>query len=127
MQEVVIGDSSAITKCSLWEDDIDSLSIGCSYVLKNFDVHEFASKKYITKMVGCDIIPVSNIGVIAVKPDEVDNGEINNVQIVAIPQLTCMCSKARVESSNPPFGHCSKENCNMYLQDATICQITIHE
>ena len=77
---------------------------------------------------GCNIFPVSNISVIVVKPDEVDDRKINNVQIVALPQLTkyksCMHCKARVESSNPPFGRCSKENCNMY-QKYDVCKMQL--
>ena len=129
VQEVLVGDSSGVTRCSLWEQDMDSLSVGSSYLLKNFEVHEFASKKYITKARhGCEIIPIEDIGDVADKPSEVQDEEIKNAQIVGVPQLTkyksCLRCKARVEPSDPPFGRCSKEDCQMY-QRYDICKIQL--
>ena len=130
MQEVLVGDSSDVTKCSLWEQDIDTLSVGSSYLLKNFEVHEFASKKFITKAKhGCEIVPVPDIiGDIANRPSEIEDEEIKDAQIVGIPQLTkyksCLRCKARVEPADSPFGRCSKDDCQMY-QRYDICKMQL--
>ena len=58
-----------MTRCSLQEQDMDTSSVGSLYLLKNFEVHKFASKKFITKAKhGCEIIPIPDIGDIANRP-----------------------------------------------------------
>ena len=49
IQEVIIADSSTYSKCTLWEDDIGSLAVGSSYLLKKFHVRDYGSKKFISK------------------------------------------------------------------------------
>ena len=103
--------------------------VGSSYMLKNFEVHEFASKKFITKgKYGCEVIPILDIGEIAKRPNEVEDEEITNAQIIGVPQLmkykSCLRCKARVEPSDPPFGRCSKDDCQMY-QRYDICKMQL--
>lgn len=129
MQEILVGDSSGTTRCSLWEQDIDTLSVGSSYLLKNFEVHEFASKKFITKTKhGCEVVEIPDIGDTANKPTNVEDEEIKDAQIVGVPQLTkyksCLRCKARVEPADSPCGRCSKEDCQMY-QRYDICKMQL--
>ena len=46
LEEVIIADSSTT---SLWEDDIGSLAVRSSYLLKKFHVRDYGSKKFIFK------------------------------------------------------------------------------
>ena len=120
----MVADSSGITKCTLWENDIGLLKQGASYMLCNFIVREYACKKFISKAKeGSDIISIDDIGEvtqIALTEDQ----QVHNGQIVGIPQLhkyrSCLRCKARVEPCNPPFARCSKEDCQMF-QRYDIC------
>ena len=129
VQEILVGDSSTVTKCSLWEQDIDTLSVGSCYLLKIFQVHEFASKKFVSKAKeGSEAIPIPDIGNIVNRPTQVQDEQITNAQIIAVPQLTkhksCLRCKARVEPGEPPFGSCSKEDCQMF-QRYDICKLQL--
>ena len=116
VQEVLVADLSTVTRCSLWEQDMGTLSVGSSYLLKNFEVHEFVSKKFINNSKqGCEIVPIPDIGKVAKRPTESQDEEIQNSEIVGVPQLTKyklgLHCKARVEPSDSPFGRYSKKDC----------------
>ena len=77
---------------------------------------------------GRKIIPIPDIGDIANRPSEIQDEEIENAQIVGVPQLSkyksCLHCKARVEPSDPPLGCCSKDDCEMY-QHYDICTMQL--
>ena len=122
IQEVIIAGSS---KCTLWEDDIGSLAVGSSYLLKKFHVREYASKKFISKArEESEIFAIYDIGVTASSNEDPQPAEIHSALIVGVPQLdtykSCLRCKARVEPANLPLGRCSKDECQM-LQRYNVC------
>ena len=62
----IIADSSTTSKWTLWEDDIGSLAVGSSYLLKKFHVRDYGSKKFISKARDdSQILAIYDIGVTA--------------------------------------------------------------
>ena len=47
-RDVIVSDQTASAKVVLWEEHVDSLQEGKSYLLKNFHVKEFKSKKHLS-------------------------------------------------------------------------------
>ena len=81
-------DSSTSSKCTLWEDDIGSLAVGSSYLLKKFHVCEYASKKFISKArEESEIFAIYDIGVTASSNEDPQPAEIHSALIVGVPQL----------------------------------------
>ena len=100
IQEVIIADSSTSSKCTLWEDDIGSLAVGSSYLLKKFHVREYASKKFISKArEESEIFAIYDIGVTASSNEDPQPAELHSALIVGVPQLdtykSCLRCKAR--------------------------------
>ena len=69
-QEIIIADNSALSKISLWEENIGKLEAGKSYKLENFMVREYASEKFLSMgREGSRIEAIADIG------DIKDDGE----------------------------------------------------
>ena len=101
MQEVIIADSSTSSKCTLWEDDIGSLAVGSSYLLKKFHVRDYGSKKFISKArEDSEILAIYDIGVTASSNEHPQPAEIHSAKIVGVPQIdtykSCLRCKGRV-------------------------------
>ena len=78
----IIGDSSTTSKCTLWEDDIGSLEVG-SYLLKKFHVHDYRSKKFISKArEDSEILAIYDIGVTASNKEHPQPAEIHKIGFV---------------------------------------------
>lgn len=101
-QDVIV-DSSGSCKCVLWEEKIESLNEGDSYLLKNFVVQEYGTKYSSMAKEGCEIVAVKDIGE-TVDDDEVlqdENEVLTNAEIVGVASLeqykSCLRCKGRVE------------------------------
>ena len=125
-QDVFVADHTGSIRVCLWNDSINSLQKDHSYKLTNFTVREFHSTKYLNMpKSGTDITPIADVkDVVDAPPKQEETTTINNVQIVGVPALNiykaCLQCKARVEPCTPPFGKCSKEDCNM-IQRYDLC------
>ena len=96
-----------------------------SYTLKSLLVKEFASTKFLSMARdGSEIVSIPDIGEVLSDSDDDQNETITNVQIIGVLQLdsykSCLRCKARVESTTPPLGRCTKSDCAM-LQRFDIC------
>lgn len=128
-QDVIVADHYGTAKLVLWEDKVDSLEENESYTLKNFVVREYKAKKYLSMpKEGWSVVKINDIG--EVEDPESDSetttnkAEVNNAQIIAVPQLdrykACLRCKARVEPVSPPLGICSKSECGL-MQRYDLC------
>ena len=96
-EEVTIAYSS-IYIFQMREDDIGRLAVGSSYLLKKFHVHDYGSKKFISK--AREDLAIYDIGVTASRNEHPQPAEIHSAQIVGVPQLdtykSCLRCNARV-------------------------------
>ena len=112
----------------VWRDvHIDTLVEGRCYLLKNFVIREYASRKFLSMAKeGSAVIPIGDIGATVEDDNLAEDGseELSNAQIVGVLHLdrykSCVRCKARVEPSNAAFGRCSRQECAM-LQRFNVC------
>lgn len=120
-QEISVADQSSTAKVTLWEEQVGSLKEGASYQLEGFVVKEWGGVKYLSFGGESKILPIDDIVFVKVSNTE---KTIEDVQIMAVPQLhcykACLRCKARVESVDDTNGRCSKEDCRM-LQILDFC------
>ena len=125
-QNVFVADQTGSIRVCLWDNHIDTLKQGHSYNLTNFTVREFRSKKYLNMpRSGAEIKAINDLGSVSEMPlEEEETITIQNVQVMGVPSLNmykaCMQCKARVEPLTPPFGKCSKQDCDM-IQRYDLC------
>ena len=125
-QDVFVADQTGSVRVCLWNNYINSLKQGESYNLTSFSVREFRSKKYLNMpRSGAEIAAINDLGSISeAPPEEEQKTTIENVQVVGVPTLdmykACLQCKARVEPLTPPFGKCSKRDCDM-IQRYDLC------
>lgn len=120
-QDIVIADSSTTARLTLWEERINSMDEEESYALQNVVVRQFRDRKYLSMAKnGSTIKHIEDIGEVAEYDPEIDDDkgqkrDINKASIIAVISLdtykSCLACKARVESTSPPLGRCSK--CSM--------------
>ena len=115
-QEIVVAEETGMERCTLWEENIDTLVEARCYLLKNFVIR---SRKFLsTAKEGSAVIPIRDIGA-TVEDDnlaEDKSGELSNAQIVGVLHL----DRWRVEPSDAAFGRCSRQECAM-LQRFDVC------
>lgn len=126
IQEAIIGDATATAKCTLWEASVGSLQPDSCYLLKQFNVQEFNSKKFLSiQKQGSNILHLEDIGLVADPEEEEPEEKLINTYIVGVPKLDCykccLRCKARVEPSDTTIGRCSKPDCGM-LQRYDVCR-----
>ena len=117
-QDLIVADSTGLTKLALWEKDVGTMQKQHSYSLVNVIVREYKSKKYLSKPKdGAVITTIDDIGDVQESDSETDEPQphetrLSNVWIIGVPQLdsykSCLMCKARVEPMEPPLGRCSK-------------------
>ena len=116
-QEVVVSDSTATAHLTLWEDNVDTMEEESCYSLKAIVVRQYEDfPKYLSMARnGSTIDPISDIGTFV--PYDSDNEddqrrELDCATIIAVIHFGtykgCLVCKARVESTNPPLGRCTK-------------------
>ena len=120
MQDVLIADKSSTARVTLWEENVGIMQQGRSYTLKNFVVRVFQSVKYLTMGgEGAELIPIKDIGAVALQSDSSDpdcEAVLHHVSIVVLHLDTvraCLNCKGRVEPQTPPLGKCSRPDCQM--------------
>ena len=64
-QGVSISDASGSAKLVLWEEDIDCVRAGKSYIIKNLIVRVYLGSKYLSKGVSTNIQQISDIGIVS--------------------------------------------------------------
>ena len=127
-QDVIVGNSSATGKVTLWENNIDSLQEQASYTLENFVVCEYNNyycSKYLGMgLQGSQIIPIGDIGNVKQAEEATTSSEILNAVIIGVSHLSnhklCLRCNAQVEPSTSSMGRCTKPECAM-LQRYYIC------
>ena len=107
MQDVLIA------RVTLWEENVGRG--------EHFVVRVFQSVKYLTMGgEGAELIPVKDIGAVALQSDSSDpdcEAVLHHVSIVGVLHLdtvrACLNCKGRVEPQTPPLGKCSRPDCQM--------------
>ena len=100
-QDVSISDASGSAKLVLWEEDIDCVRAGKSYVMKNLIVRVYLGSKYLSKGVSTNIQQISDIGIMSSTSSTSDSAEETaeyNSQLLSVFQ------------SWKPTEHASNEN-----------------
>ncbi len=124
VQDIIVADATGTSRCTIWENDVGSLSEGKSYELKRFIIREFENKKYLSKGQEGSFKEIKDIGPTEIYMEPVTEFTIEKAEIVAVQQLdkfrSCLRCKARVEPLRNNLGRCSKEDCQM-LQKYTTC------
>ena len=64
-QDVLISDASGSAKLVLWEEDLDCVRAGKSYIIKNLIVRVHLGSKYLSKGVSTNIQQISDIGIVS--------------------------------------------------------------
>ena len=118
-QDVTVADHHSVAKVVLWESNIGKLQEHSSYTLKDFVIHEYACSRFLGfSQDGSEIHPLPDIGVIQ-QLDWGEDGleELCDARIIAIMQLDvhrgCLRCRAHVQPEQPPYGRCSKLECQM--------------
>ncbi len=123
VQDIIVADATGTSRCTIWENDVGSLSEGKSYELKRF-IREFENKKYLSKGQQGSFKEIKDIGPTEIYMEPVTEFTIEKAEIVAVQQLdkfrSCLRCKARVEPLRNNLGRSSKEECQM-LQKYTTC------
>ena len=126
-QEVVVADSTENATLTLWEKDIDTLTLKKSYSLKKMYVRIFNNTHYMSLPPhGATVTEIDDIG--DVKDVPCDNLEqtITDGSIIAVKDLqefrTCLACKGKVlpQEKCATIGTC--QNCNM-VQKISKCGI----
>ena len=113
-QDFILADTTATTRLTLWEDKIDSLTLGKSYRLTNAVVRTWSNSTYLSlPREGSSIEQVPDIGDVAdFDSEEEQIQELRSPIIIAVPLFntykSCVSCKARVESTTPPLRRCSR-------------------
>ena len=132
-QDVIISDDTGTARLTLWENKVNSLDEDLSYALRNVTVRQFRGQKYVSfPRTGSSVEEIPDIGdVVDYDPDS-DDGlsqlrQLTNAVIIGVLSLdsykSCFSCKARVESTSPPFGRCTK-CCIMVRMDKCGDQLT---
>lgn len=99
-QDVIIADDSHEAKLTLWEDQVDSVSLGRSYLLSQYVVRIYQGEKYISRGENSQFEPIEDIGLVAYTLQN-QYLTLYHVTILGVPELdcykVCMKCKARVE------------------------------
>ena len=130
-QDVIICDQSGTTTIQLWEENIDLLEEGKSYILKAFRVAEYDDEKYLaTSRDISEVLPIQDIAD-AVDPTPTETTTDSNLITIDNPKLAavykletfkmCIRCHSRVEPGVAQLGRCSKTGCAV-LQDYTLCE-----
>lgn len=64
VQELLIGDNSALIICSIWQDSIGTMQVGKSYHQENFMVRDFGQRHISQTIEGSKITEIEDIGVV---------------------------------------------------------------
>ena len=124
-QDITVADDTSTARLTLWQENVDTLTINGSYHLSGMVVREFQTQKYLSMArIGTEIKEIEDIGDVIAQPHDgtTECFEITDATIIGVIQLdsynSCMNCKARVETINAPNGNCSK--CSM-LQRVDKC------
>ena len=112
-QDIVVCDSTGIGRLTLWEEMIDSLNEGTSYLLRNVIVRQYRDEEYLSMAKsGSSIVKIDDIGNVDYKPKDNSQCRVLDVTVVGVLQLDlkkiCINCKGRVESMSGQLGRCSK-------------------
>ena len=128
-QDVIISDKTGTT-VQLWEENLDLVQEGKSYILKAFRVAEYSNVKYLAMSRELsEILPTEDItDTVQLSPTHTATNStsitIENPRIAAVYKLEtikmCIRCHSRVEPEAPPLGRCTKQGCYT-LQDYTLC------
>ena len=137
-QDMTVSDSTATARLTLWEEKVNSMDEDISYSLQNVVVRQYRGKKYLSLgKTGSTIEEIKDIGEVVdynIDSDIEDAGrELRNATIIGVVSLTsyvsCLGCKARVESTSPPLGRCTKcsmmqrmDKCNEQLSAKVVIE-----
>ena len=112
-QDITVADSTSMSRLTLWQENVDTLTQNQSYHISNMVVREHQNQKYLSMAcIGTTIEPIDDIGDVVPLSDGSQQLEITDATLIGVIQLhsyqACMKCKARVERVNPPIGNCSK-------------------
>ena len=117
-QDVTVADCTDNSRLTIWEDRMNTLDKGASYTLKNIVVRLFRDKKYLSfPRCGLSVIKIPDIGTVEEDGHNSDADKSTTYRlikacVIAVVLLdsykSCISCRARVETTEPPLGRCSK-------------------
>ncbi len=131
-QDIIVADSTNVTRFTIWEDYVNQLKMDESYILKSVTVKKFRDVKYLSmSMTGSMIEKIDDIGDIAQFYDEpqlhYEDARIHSDSIIGVQHFDsyklCITCKVKVEQTTSTFGRCTKclmlqklDKCNVQIQ-----------
>ena len=113
-QDLAISDETGTARLTLWQDTIDSLTVGTSYSLQGLQVRSFKDKKYLSEpKSGFEFAVVADIQAVLIESEDQDkqvfNASITGAWVTNI--MMCQACKGTIQYKDNQFGTCEK--CNM--------------
>ena len=114
-QEVYVADATAVANVTIWEDDVNTFTPGCSYQLNRFSVRSYRGKKHLSyPPTGASYEQIDDIGDVMDESDDLDSNDttIEDVKVIGVYQLesiySCIgCKKGTIEvNENQQLGTC---------------------
>lgn len=122
-QEVFLSDQSGSAKLVLWEDNVNSLEKGRSYLMKNLVVRSYQCSKHLIEGKSTTIETIDDI-VAVCSGDSEETFQLKSPTIIGVPELetyqVCLKCKSRVEAISETRGSCSSSQCRM-MQRYGVC------
>lgn len=117
-QEVVVADSSAPARITLWENDINSLEEDQCNFFPLMNVRSFKDEKYLTKPRDSPIVePIQDMGEVAEDDLPQETTTLSGVEIIGVQSLqhysACIACDAKVHHIEDGLASCSK--CSMVM------------
>ena len=119
-QDLIISDSSGTAKLTVWQDDVDALSVGTCYIFNKVTVRTYDGLKYLTPpKAGWTYEMCDDIGIVADEPEDGvrDKHEVSNAIVAGVLYVTshpfCISCKAKIDPLDDSIGKCT--NCPVPL------------
>ena len=117
-QDITVADCTDNSRLTIWEDRMNTLDKDASYTLKNIVVRQFRDKIYLSfPRCGLSVMKIPDIGTVKEDghnsdADESTTYRLIKASVIAVVLLdsykSCISCRARVETTEPPLGWCSK-------------------
>ena len=123
-QDIVVADSVASARLTLWQADIGKISEGSCYRLNNLVVCTYQQRNYLSMpKEGATIVEIDNIGEVVEDSTGGSYETVEDAEVIGVQHLeaypTCIACKHKVELKTETLGICII--CNMH-QRTEKCQ-----
>ena len=112
-EDVMIGDKSGYIKITLWQNDMQKLELGKSYMIEYATIKSFNNVKYLsTPKIGFNVTPIDDIGEVKQLEDDPTNDRVENAIIFGVESIihhkVCIKCQGNVDDLDGIIGTCCK-------------------